>query len=524
MYRDYFLPVLPLILGAAVVGLVLSCGSSSSSNNNCTSSVNGQIVGVPCTTTVPPLRPHLVSIDVCSGPPAGPTAVPSVTPTGKASPTPTHTPCATATTAMIPDPVELNAAGFFKHGGQTFFRDITSGSGWFSDNTNLSYNSNGQFTTVNPGCTCVYASNGGIVSGPMGVAIGPNGGSPPVCTPCPIVATPTPKPALGDAPGLPARTGRVMWRFDAHSAVEGRVVAAPSGAAVYFITADRLLHAIDTAGRQLFVRSAGGASPVVAANGTVYAEGAGGGLMALDPGGKLRWFVETGRGMGPLAAGPDNTVYDAAGGELLAIDGSGSTKWRMSMAGVRQVVIAPEGGIVTVSDGGLMALSADGAIQWTAAPPGGIAGDVAILDGTLLARSPDGTLQGLDLADGSELWQRRPTGGVNTGVATDGSAAVYVADRAALSAFDVNGAPLWSSGGFVPEAVSPAVSSHGTVFVAAQGGHLAAVGSDGKLRWIAGDFGQIDSMTFSSSGTLYVLSSDGICWALEEIADTNQPD
>lgn len=524
MYRRYLLPVLLLMLGAAMAGLVLSCGGNSNSDvDNCGQFIGGSFIPEPCTTSVPPLGAHLESIDVCAGPPASATVKPSATPTGvKPSPTPTHTPCASTTTGMIPNPVQLNAAGLFKNGATTFFRNLTSGAGWFTDNSDLSYNQNGQFTIVNPGCTCVYASSGGIVSGPMGVAIAPDGGTFPVCTPCPTVeASPTATPkAAEEEPGLPARTGKVMWRFDAHSAVSGRIVAAPSGGAVYFITADGLLHALNSAGQQIFVRSAGGVSPAVAANGTIYAEGTAGGLMALNPGGKLRWFAEIGRGVGPLAVGSDNTVYDATDTELVAIDAGGAIEWQISMPGVRQALTAPGTGVVAVTDGGLVALAADGASQWSFAPPSGIAGDVAISGDTIYAAASNGTLYALNPADGSELWHRAGSGASQGGVAANGTSVLFE-DGGTLTALDSAGTLAWSSGGFEAEAVAPAIAASGTVFAAAQGGHLAALGPEGEVHWIAGNFGQIRSMTFSSSDNLYVISADGICWSLREIFDTN---
>lgn len=525
MYRHHFPPVLVLILGATMSGLVLSCGNGGTTDN-CAKYVAGVYEPVPCSIYAPPLGPHLKSIEVCAGAPASPTVKPSATPTGaNPSPTPTHTPCPTpaATTAMIPNPVDLNATGLFKNGTQTFYRDITSGAVWFADNNNLSYTQNGQFTTSNSGCTCVYASSGGKVSNPMGVAIAPNGGSLPICSPCPAAATPaaTPAAALDSSPGSPARTGKVMWRFDAHAAVQGQIVAASSGGAVYFITADRRLHAINSAGREIFVRSAAGTSPAVGADGTIYAEGARGGLMALDAGGKLRWFAELGGGAGPLAVGPDNTVYDATDSELVAVAANGATKWQISMPGVRQVALSPDGMLIAVTDGGLTTLSSDGVIQWTFAPPAGIAGAVAIEGSALYVASPDNSLYALDLAAGNELWHRAAAGGGKTGVTVDGTGKLYVGGDAALAAFDVAGARDWSSSGFTPESVAPAVSSSGTAFVAAQGGHLAAIGPAGQLLWVAGNFGHVRSMTFSSADTLYVLSSDGTCWSLKEIIANN---
>ncbi|HTW89129.1 MAG TPA: PQQ-binding-like beta-propeller repeat protein [Candidatus Binataceae bacterium] len=507
-----------------MAGLVLSCGGGSNSNNdNCGQFVGGSFIPEPCTTTVPPLGPRLESIDVCAGPPASPTIKPSATPSGaKPSPTPTHTPCANVTTGMVPNPVALNAAGLFKYDATTFFRNLTSGAGWFADNSDLSYIQNGQFAIVNPGCTCVYASSGGIVSGPMGVAIAPNGGPFPSCTPCPTVeASPTATPkAAEEEPGPPVRTGKVMWRFDAHSAVSGRIVAAPSGGAVYFITGDGLLHALNSAGQQVFVRSAGGLSPAVAPNGTIYAEGTAGGLMALSPGGKLEWLAEIGRGVGPLAVGTDGTIYDATATELVALDVSGAVEWRISMPGVRQAMTVPGAGIIAVTDGGLVALAADGASQWSFAPPSGIAGNVAISGDTLYAMASNGTLYALNPADGSELWHRAGSGASQGGVAANG-ASVLFEDGGILTALDSAGTLAWSSNGFVGEAVAPVIAGSGTVFAAAQGGHLAAIGPEGEVHWIAGNFGQISSMTFSSSDTLYVVSTEGTCWSLKEIFDIN---
>jgi len=523
MYRRVFLPGLVLLLGAAMAGLVLSCGGNS---NNCGSFVNGQFVSGPCSQTVPPLGAQLIALHVCAGPPAGPTAKP--TSTSKPSPAPTFTPCPTpaATTAMIPNPLNLNAAGKFKFNNSTYFKNLTGQAGWFVSvgSGNLFYTSNGQFSTVNPGCSCVVASSGGLVGGPMAVTILPSSGPAPTCGPCPTVA-PTPAAAArlasaGESGSTP-RTGVVMWRFNARAAFEGRMAVAPSGAAVYFITADGLIHAINSGGREIFTRFTGGGSPVVASNGIIYASAPGGGLMALTPAGKLKWIAAAAKGAGPLAAGPDDTVYDAAGDELIATDVSGSMTWRIPMPGVRQALLTPDDEIIAVTDGGLTALSAHGTNQWTFAPPGGIAGEVATSGGVLFAASSQGMLYALDAASGNELWEREIGGSPRTGVAASADERLYIGAMAKLNAFNFAGGLAWSSIGIAPTPVTPAISANGTVFAAAHGGHLAAIAPDGTVRWVGGNFGSVGSMMISSSNALYVISKDGVCWSLREIIDSN---
>jgi outer membrane protein assembly factor BamB len=520
MYRRSLFPFLVLLLGAAMAGLVLSCGGN---NNNCGSYVNGQFVSGPCTIFVPPLGAQLISLNVCDGPPAGPTVKP--TSSGKPSPTPTHTPCPnpTSTTAMVPNPVNFNVAGLFELNNSKYHKDLTGTAAWFVNNNNLAYSSNGQFTTVNPGCTCVTASSGGITGGPVLVSIAPNMGAVPVCSPCPTVVPPgaIATPAASAESASTSRTGVVMWRFDTRTAFDGRLAIAPSGKAVYFITADGLLHGISSSGREVFTRFSGGGSPVVALSGTIYAEASGGSLMALDADGKLRWITPIGMGAGPLAAGLDNGVYASAGDDLVAIDSGGAVRWRIAMPGVRQVITLDDQ-IVAVADGGLNALSASGTTQWMFAPPGGVAGDIAGSGGAIYVASSDGMLYALDAATGNEVWEREIGGSPKTGVAASANERIYIGGLAKLAAFNPAGARAFSLVGLAPESVTPAVSSNGTVFVVASGGHLAAVAPDGTLRWIAGDFGKVSSMTVSSPNALYVISKAGICWKLEEIIDNNQ--
>ena len=415
MYRRSLFPLLVLLLGAAMAGLVLSCGNN---NNNCGSYFEGQFIPGPCATIVPPLGAQLISLNVCDGPPAGPTVKP--TSSVKPSPVPTHTPCPspTSTTAMVPNPVNFNAAGLFELNNSKYYKDLTGTAAWFVNNNNLVYSSNGQFTTVNPGCTCVTASSGGITGGPVLVSIAPNMGAAPVCSPCPTVVPPgavaTPSSPVESAPT--SRTGVVMWRFDARSGFDGRLAVAPSGKAVYFITADGLLHGISSSGREVFTRFSGGGSPVVAPSGAIYAEAPGGSLMALDASGRLRWFTPIGTGTGPLAAGPDDSVYASASDNLIAVDSGGAVRWRIAMPGIQQVVTSDDE-IVAATDGGLTALSASGTIQWTFAPPGGVAGDIKGSGGAIYVASPKGMLYALDAATGNELWEREIGGSPKTGVA-----------------------------------------------------------------------------------------------------------
>lgn len=518
MYRRQLSPLFFLVLLLAIAQIVLSCGGGN--NNNCgTSLPNGGFVAGACQTPIPPIGRHLVSIDICPGSPPGPTPSPS----GSPSPTPTLTPCpaATATTAVVGGTAQFHAVGTFQKNSTISFSDITNaaGTGWFSNNANVFYNGNGNFSAVDEGCSCIVVSSGGITSGPMGVAIAQPPNPPPLCSPCPTSA-PTPSAAPkataplpgGDEAQSAAAMAVVQWEYEARAPIAGQIIPGLIGD-LFFISANGLLHRLDSHGHEIFGRAAGGKSPVVSGQGIIYAEGPAGGLMALDPDGSLRWQAAIGSGAGPLAIGPDGTVYAAADGDLVAISANARVKWRVGLAGLRQVVVTPDGGIAAVNDGGLTMFSADGAVQWTFAPPQGLSGNVAAVNDTVYAVSLDGVLHALASSNGAEVWHSA-LNGTPAGIAAGPAEMLYAAaDK--VYAYLSDGRLVWTSASVAPRSVAPAVGPDSALYVAVDGGHLASIGADGGLQWVGGNFGEISSMVLSSVKSLYVVSTRGDIYAIE---------
>jgi len=511
MYRRQLTPIFVLVLMVAAVELILSCGGNS--NSTCGTYQNGSFVEGPCATPVPPIGFHITQINICLGPPLIPTRSPhpSVTPTGKATPTLTPTPCPTSTTVTVPNTLQFNASGTLKKGAKVRFADETFTSQWFSDNTDVTYNSGGQFTSVNPGCSCVYASAGGVVSGPMGISIAPAEGTQPECPPCATetpTATPsaTPKSALliaSPAPS-PLPIGVQQWQFDAAAPIAGPIAIGTDGRSA-LITSGRRLVVLDSNGNETFARPAGGDSAQISSGGTVYAEGPSGGLFAYNPDGSARWDASLAAGPGPIAIGPDGTIFYADSNELSAVSSSGDVQWNAAIPGVTQV-IAQDDTIVAATAGGITAFSSDGTVAWTFAPDGGIVGGIAANATAVYAASSDDAIHAIGLSDGSELWHatvKSPSGGV--AVSTSGTVFVS-ADR--LYAFTADGNPLWTSPPMALSSVAPAAGAE-TVFVVVDGNQIASFDEKGDLNWVAGSFANIVSIDLSPPGLLFVGQSSG---------------
>lgn len=183
MWRKRCLVILPvlvyvvtaLLLSAGMASVLLSCGSSS-----------GNSTPEPTVTPV-----ALIFVRVCQQPTVtpspSPTATPSSTPT--ATPSPTATPplntqsCAQATSFNMPtsSSLQIYAQGQYNSNGVNTYANITSSVSWFSDSSVVASDGGGLFSSgPNPGCACITAAAGSLVSPPVRISVG---GS--VCTPCP---------------------------------------------------------------------------------------------------------------------------------------------------------------------------------------------------------------------------------------------------------------------------------------------------------------------------------------------------
>jgi hypothetical protein len=298
MYRRQLTPIFVLILMIAAVEFVLSCGGGNGTNCG-TYNQFGQFVPGPCSTPVPPIGYHLTAINICLGSPPVPTPTPSpsASPSKKPTPTLTPTPCPTSTTVTLPNTVQFNAIGTFQKAKKTKFNDVTNSSNWFSDNADVSYSGNGQFASVNAGCSCVYASSGGVLSLPMSISVASSAGPQPECSPCPTIAASATPTSTASVAATDLRSSNAMvpagvleWRVDAGGAVAGRIAIGPDGR-IAFISADRMLHVVNSTGKEMFSRPAIGDAAVISSDGAIYAEGPAGGLMQYKSDGSTGWFA-----------------------------------------------------------------------------------------------------------------------------------------------------------------------------------------------------------------------------------------
>lgn len=76
-----------------------------------------------------------------------------------------------------------------------------------------------------------------------------------------------------------------------------------------------------------FATGGGLASPVIAADGTIYVGSADFNLYAISPDGTRKWMLTTDASVGSAAIGPDGVIYVGVGENLYAVNPNGTKKW-----------------------------------------------------------------------------------------------------------------------------------------------------------------------------------------------------
>ena len=286
--------------------------------------------------------------------------------------------------------------------------------------------------------------------------------------------------------------GRIRWRF----AVEGDYMLHPPGAG--------------------------------SVGSNVYISDLGGRLYAVDAGGGLLWIVDALRGQqgggteGPVVTGPDGTTYVAVNPlgqdvDLVAVSPEGEIRWVFTDAGAWSFAagpgIGPHGNVYAVfqdpvgSSVGVVSMTPQGTLRWSngGAPPiyehGGIGAEMAFgpsLPGGATDRlfltvdnNDNRMVYAFNLDDGSQAWA--VPAAVNdvfegqSAVAASPAGLVYLTERNghSLQAFSsLDGHRVWRySPGIAANATNPAVGPDGSGYIGWDGGHLGAVGPDGRERW-----------------------------------------
>jgi len=238
------------------------------------------------------------------------------------------------------------------------------------------------------------------------------------------------------------------------------------------------------------------ASPLVAADGTVYVGTRGGvvvpgRLWAISPGGSSRFFVAGDWIDATPTLGPDGTIYVGSwDGKLYALrdDGTSLTKlWEYPTGSFiySSAAIGPDGTIyVGAGDSNLHAIRADGTLKWKQPVADWIDSSPAVAsNGNVVVGSWDGRVYAFD-PFGIEKWR------FNTGAAVLGSAAiaadgtVYIGSSDNyLYALNPDGTKRWDYATGADIEGSPAIAGDGTVYLGSNDGYLYAVRPTGTLEW-----------------------------------------
>ena len=258
--------------------------------------------------------------------------------------------------------------------------------------------------------------------------------------------------------------------------------------------------------------------PAIGADGTLYFgsdSGSRGSLVAVDPGGSIRWMLD---GLDRISSSPalgrDGTIYVAGGRQVHAVDPQGEIQWTYETP-VRTFTfsspaVASDGTIyVGGEDMALHAIDRDGSPRWTfqtgdlirAAPSIGA-------DGTIYVASYDGRLYAVD-PDGSERWSvvvmrtyEGFSGQVNSPPSIGPDGAIYVLGMG-LFAINPDGSIRWhfhsGTSGFRS---TPILGADGNVYIGS-GGTVTALDAQGRHLW---DY-QPGGYGFSG---VYVLASPAI--------------
>ena len=238
--------------------------------------------------------------------------------------------------------------------------------------------------------------------------------------------------------------------------------------------------------------------PAIGADGTLYfgsSIGSGGGLVAVDPGGSIRWILDgLDRISSSPAIGPDGTIHVAGGRHVHAVDPQGEIRWTYETPVrnffISSPAVASDGTIyVGGDDDALHAIDRDGSLRWTFKTGDLIRAPPSIgADGTIYVPSYDGRLYAVD-PDGSERWSvvvmrtsEGFSGQVNSPPSIGLDGVIYVLG-AGVFAINPDGSIRWHfDSGTAGFRSTPILGADGNVYIGA-GVTVTALDAQGTLLW-----------------------------------------
>jgi outer membrane protein assembly factor BamB len=256
-------------------------------------------------------------------------------------------------------------------------------------------------------------------------------------------------------------------------------------------------------------------SPIIGADGTVYAMGGEGRLSAISPDGNIRWTAQTGPTLkSSPALGRDGTVYvPSMNGKLYAVappnepaTGRGTIRWTFRFAeypGTGSPVIShsppagadgigsgasptigPDGTIyIGANNSNFYAITADGRLQWLFQAEREIAGiwSTAALsadNSTLYFGANRGGIYALNRVDGSLRWRYPVIGSVYSSPALDATNTLYTGSTVGhvLALDGATGRLIFDYDAQAPIWTAPALRPDGSLIVADRLGRVMLLG------------------------------------------------
>lgn len=238
-----------------------------------------------------------------------------------------------------------------------------------------------------------------------------------------------------------------------------------------------------------------------------------GSLLALDPGGTLKWQLEGIEGIrSSPAIGPDGTIYAGGGRHVYAVDPQGDIQWIYEredniFIGSSPAVAADGTIYIGAEDGLLYALNPDGSLKWTFDTDDRIRSSPSIgTDGTIYFGSHDGHLYAVH-PDGTERWRvHLDDRGVTSAPAIGADGSVYVV-AIGITAINPDGSVRWTYPA-TRRGMTPILGADGTVYVADE--RVYAFSWEGELLW--------DYLPEHPAGGSPIIGFDGTIFAATQHA------
>lgn len=318
------------------------------------------------------------------------------------------------------------------------------------------------------------------------------------------------------------RTGAIKWTVE--PVPGGKLYASPVVAADGTIYVDARngsgaaggsLCAVSRTGAVLWCSPIGGcgSSAIVLRDGAVAVGVDENTFLVVEPSGKTRWRFDTQGSFVQAAVAGDGTLYVSAYSGLFALDPNGKEKWSFKkLSATHGVTVAADGTVYVTDSFSLWALDETGGVKWSLATDAG-RGPSIDFDGTLYAGSSS-MLRALT-ADGSFAWGF-PSSATLFTPAIGRSERVFVpSDDGTLYA--LKSRPLADAGRLLWKATTgggiwgqPAVDGEGTVYFGSRDGNLYAVRDDGTVVWKIKVGDEVRSApAIGADGTVYATTLDG---------------